>query len=51
MWCGGVLCVVAPVGAGKQFFLVNSLFHMFRCGDKGTFSTIHIIITRNKDER
>ena len=42
------MCVVAPSGSAKTNFLVN-LLHMFSCGDKGTFSTIHII-TRNKDE-
>lgn len=42
------MCIVAPSGSGKTNFLVN-LIHLFSCGDKGTFSTIHII-TRNADE-
>jgi len=42
------MCIVAPSGSGKTNFLVN-LIHIFSCGDKGTFSTIHII-TRNQDE-
>jgi hypothetical protein len=42
------MCVVAPSGSGKTNFLVN-LIHLFSCGEKGTFSTIHII-TRNQDE-
>ncbi len=42
------MCVVAPSGSGKTNFLIN-LLHLFSCGDKGTFQTIHII-TRNADE-
>lgn len=42
------MCIVAPSGSGKTNFLVN-LIHLFSNGDKGTFSTIHII-TRNADE-
>jgi hypothetical protein len=42
------MCIVAPSGSGKTNFLVN-LIHRFSCGNKGTFSTIHII-TRNQDE-
>lgn len=42
------MCIVAPSGSGKTNFLVN-LIHLFSCGDKGTFTTIHII-TRNQDE-
>lgn len=42
------MCVVAPSGSGKSNFLLN-LIHLFCAGDKGTFSTIHII-TRNKAE-
>lgn len=42
------MCIVAPSGSGKTNFLVN-LLHLFCSGEKGTFSTIHII-TRNKDE-
>lgn len=42
------MCIVAPSGSGKTNFLLN-LLHLFSCGNKGTFSTIHII-TRNKDE-
>lgn len=42
------MCIVAPSGSGKTNFLLN-LIHMFCCGNKGTFQTIHII-TRNEDE-
>jgi hypothetical protein len=42
------MCIVAPSGSGKSNFLLN-LIHLFCAGDKGTFSTIHII-TRNKSE-
>jgi hypothetical protein len=42
------MCIVAPSGSGKTNFLIN-LLHLFSCGDKGTFQTIHII-TRNADE-
>jgi hypothetical protein len=42
------MCIVAPSGSGKTNFLIN-LIHMFSCGNKGTFTTIHII-TRNQDE-
>lgn len=42
------MCIVAPSGSGKTNFLVN-LIYMFSCGNRGTFSTIHII-TRNADE-
>jgi len=42
------MCVVAPSGSGKSNFLLN-LISVFCAGNKGTFSTIHII-TRNKDE-
>lgn len=42
------MCIVAPSGSGKTNFLVN-LIHLFSCGNKGTFTTIHII-TRNADE-
>jgi hypothetical protein len=42
------MCIVAPSGSGKTNFLVN-LIHLFSCGEKGTFSTIHII-TKNQDE-
>jgi len=42
------MCTVAPSGSGKTNFLIN-LLHLFSCGDKGTFQTIHII-TRNADE-
>lgn len=42
------MCIVAPSGSGKTNFLVN-LIHLFSSGDKGTFTTIHII-TRNQDE-
>lgn len=42
------MCIVAPSGSGKTNFLLN-LIHLFCCGNKGTFQTIHII-TRNEDE-
>lgn len=42
------MCIVAPSGSGKSNFLLN-LIHLFCAGDKGSFSTIHII-TRNKSE-
>lgn len=42
------MCIVAPSGSGKTNFLVN-LIYLFSCGNRGTFSTIHII-TRNADE-
>jgi len=42
------MCIVAPSGSGKTNFLVN-LIHLFSCGEKGTFSSLHII-TRNQDE-
>jgi hypothetical protein len=42
------MCIVAPSGSGKSNFLLN-LIHLFCAGDKGTFSTIHII-TKNKSE-
>jgi hypothetical protein len=42
------MCIVAPSGSGKSNFLLN-LIHKFCAGNKGTFSTIHII-TRNKSE-
>lgn len=42
------MCIVAPSGSGKTNFLIN-LLHLFCSGNKGTFSTIHII-TKNKDE-
>jgi hypothetical protein len=42
------MCIVAPSGSGKTNFLIN-LIHLFSCGEKGTFQTIHII-TRNADE-
>lgn len=42
------MCIVAPSGSGKTNFLLN-LIHLFSCGEKGTFQSIHII-TRDADE-